>query len=45
MTACRRRCAETQASDPRRTLHDAVEAAELDEPGVMAAETVGKRPV
>ena len=37
MTACRRCCAETWVSDLKRTLYDAVEAAELDEPGAMAA--------
>jgi hypothetical protein len=37
MTACRRCCAETRISRPKRTLYDAVEAAELDEPGAMAA--------
>ena len=28
---------ETRVSHPKRTLHDAVEAAELDEPGAMKA--------
>jgi hypothetical protein len=37
MTACRRCCAEKRISHPKRTLHDAVEAAELDEPGAMKA--------
>ena len=37
MTACRRCCAETWVSDLKCTLYNAVEAAELDEPGAMAA--------
>ena len=37
MTACRRCCAETWVSDLKCTLYNAVEAAELDEPGAMKA--------
>ena len=40
---------EVRVNDPKRVLYYAVEAAELDEPGAMAAliepETLAKRPV
>ena len=40
---------EVRVNGPERVLYDAVQAAELDEPGAMTAliepETLGKRPV